>query len=419
VVARLGELEAERAAPAQRRESEALMATGEHRAAAALLTKLLRQAPGDAELGHLLAEAERRRGDADAAADARARAAEAELLAMEAGEQAAQSSKAGKKKEKKRRQQERARAAKAVAEAAASASQPEPAAAPGWLQQHALDPQPVAGPAAAVGARKKKRYRKKKGKGAGDAVDLAATGVVEPGEPELAVAEPDEPEQAFPEPEPELELSAAAQQLIALTAVPMVGWPEKQVLVWTELVELEPETRAALRTAFEDDGDTDGEELVAMTAKRLQKMLKKAGLQGDPPAAAGAVLALRDALLASAATSSPRRRELAQESAHRRQQAAADVAAIAADKTAAVAAATHPAIAAAAAKTEEAAAKAEEAAAKAAPSCQICFEPYGGAVVPRMLVTCGHTFCDGCLSMMLRCAPPTSCVHRPAPARLH
>ena len=67
----------------------------------------------------------------------------------------------------------------------------------------------------------------------------------------------------------------------------------------------------------------------------------------------------------------------------------------------------------------EAAVKSEEAVAKAAPSCQICFEPYGGAVVPRMLVACGHTFCEKCLSTMLRCAPPTSCAHRPAPARLH
>ena len=93
------------------------------------------------------------------------------------------------------------------------------------------------------------------------------------------------------------------------------------------------------------------------------------------------MLALRDALLAPAVASS------------QIQQAAADVAAIAA--------ATHTAIA-------EAAAKAEEAAAKAAPSCQICFEPYGDAVVPRMLVACGHTFCEGCLNTMLRCAPPTS-----------
>jgi hypothetical protein len=125
----------------------------------------------------------------------------------------------------------------------------------------------------------------------------------------------------------------------------MAEWSEEQVLAWAELVELEAETRAALRMAFEDE-DTEGEELVILTAKPLQKMLKRAGLSGDLLAAAEAVLALRDALLA----------------------------------------------------------KATEAVVKAAPSCQICFEPYGGAVVPRMLVACGHTFCEPCLSAMLRCA---------------
>ena len=67
VVARLGELHAERAAATRRREAEELMAAGEHCAAATLLAKLLRQAPGDVELGHLLAEAERRQAEADAA----------------------------------------------------------------------------------------------------------------------------------------------------------------------------------------------------------------------------------------------------------------------------------------------------------------------------------------------------------------
>ena len=36
----------------------------------------------------------------------------------------------------------------------------------------------------------------------------------------------------------------------------------------------------------------------------------------------------------------------------------------------------------------------------AEPSCSICYEAYGGAVVPRMLVACGHTFCEGCLSQV-------------------
>jgi hypothetical protein len=81
----------------------------------------------------------------------------------------------------------------------------------------------------------------------------------------------------------------------------MAEWSEQQVLAWVELIELEPETRAALRMAFEDDGDIDGEELAGITAKRLQKMLKKAGIKSDLVAAADAVLALRDALLAPVA----------------------------------------------------------------------------------------------------------------------
>jgi ankyrin repeat protein len=126
VVARLGEVHAERTTATQRREVEHLMVATEYRAAAMLLAKMLRQAPGDAELECLLSEAEQRRDEVDAAADVLARAAEAELLAMEAREQAMGSSKAGKKREKRRRQQEKARAAKVIAEAAACARELEP-----------------------------------------------------------------------------------------------------------------------------------------------------------------------------------------------------------------------------------------------------------------------------------------------------
>ena len=35
-------------------------------------------------------------------------------------------------------------------------------------------------------------------------------------------------------------------------------------------------------------------------------------------------------------------------------------------------------------------------------TCPICMEEYGDvATVPRLLVTCGHTFCEGCLDRML------------------
>jgi hypothetical protein len=91
-----------------------------------------------------------------------------------------------------------------------------------------------------------------------------------------------------------------AQPLTALKEVPMTKWTEDQVMSWTELIDLDTEIRAALRTAFKHDGDINGEELVAMTPRGLLKMLKQGGmkgLKGDLEAAAEVVLALRDALL--------------------------------------------------------------------------------------------------------------------------
>jgi hypothetical protein len=224
-----------------------------------------------------------------------------------------------------------------------------------------------------------------------------------------------------PEPdEPEPELSASAQHMAALSAVPMAEWSEEQVLAWAELVELEPETRAALRTAF-DDEDTECEELVVLTAKPLQKMLKRAGLPGDLPAAAEAVLALRDAMLVPAPAAAPslppyvstgQKEQRANGcrwnavSAMPAAEAGLAAAATAATTATAAEAPRTLAVADAAAKAEEAVAKAEEVA-KPAPSCHICFEPYGGAVVARILVACGHTFCEGCLSTMLHCAART------------
>ena len=163
--------------------------------------------------------------------------------------------------------------------------------------------QPVTQPAAQPGGkRRKNKKNKKKGPRPGSAA--RPLDIIEPGEPERAGAwDPDpaivvhfkptlEPEQD----EPEAELSASAQELAALMAVPMAEWSEEQVLAWVELVELEFETRAALRTAFKED-DTDGEDLAKYDAKRLQKMLKKADLDGDLASTAEVVLALRDALL--------------------------------------------------------------------------------------------------------------------------
>jgi SWI/SNF-related matrix-associated actin-dependent regulator 1 of chromatin subfamily A len=358
---------------------------------------------------------------AEAVAEANAAALLAELEAEGSGRGGVgRQSKSQKKREKQRRRKEAAAAAAAAGGVSQLEPEPEPQTAvdecdAGEPPSAPAGAQPAQATAAAPGGKRRKKNNKKKGTRAGAAagpLEIAEPGQPEPGagyeldrpappepeadepepeadepEPELEADEPEpEPEADEPEPEleadepepepeadelepepeadelepetdePEPELSASAQQLIALTAVPMAEWSEEQVLAWAELVELEPETGAALRSVFGEE-DTDGDDLATLPAKRLQKMLKRGGLRGDLPAAASAVLAARDALLACA---SPPRREAA-----------------------------APAEAAAAAK--------------AAPSCQICFEPYGAGIVPRML-SCGHTFCEPCLSKMLRCA---------------
>jgi hypothetical protein len=121
----------------------------------------------------------------------------------------------------------------------------------------------------------------------------------------------------------------------------------------------------------------EGAELVGCTAKMLHRLLK--GSDGEE--AVPLLLAARDAHLAT----------------ERKQQQAA------ATKIAAVAAAK-----AEAAATKSTAVALAEAVAKAAPSCGVCFEPYRERIVPRILVACGHTFCEPCLTKMLRCAchPP-------------
>ena len=41
-------------------------------------------------------------------------------------------------------------------------------------------------------------------------------------------------------------------------------------------------------------------------------------------------------------------------------------------------------------------------------ACSVCFEPYGpDKVVPRIL-SCGHTYCERCLSLMLQLLLATS-----------
>ena len=114
-------------------------------------------------------------------------------------------------------------------------------------------------------------------------------------------------------------------------------------------------------------------------------MLKRAGMQGDLPAAAEAVLALRDALLEPAAAAAPSLPpDLSAEQNEQWHATAAISAAEAGLAFAATAAATVTVVEAARTIAVAAAVwQADGAAAKAAPSCQICFEQYSGAVRVR------------------------------------
>jgi hypothetical protein len=179
--------------------------------------------------------------------------------------------------------------------------------------------------------------------------------------------------------------------------LPMAEFDEVAVHDWVRSV---PGLTAVHLATIADrmaEDEYEGAELVGCTAKMLRKLLRGSDAEDAVPL----LLAARDEQLAA--------------------ENEADTAVIAADHAAAVAAATRTANAEAAAKAEEAAAKsaaatrwhaaaamkameaAMDAAAKAAPSCGVCFEPYREAVMPRMLA-CGHTFCEECLSKMLRCA---------------
>ena len=133
---------------------------------------------------------------------------------------------------------------------------------------------------------------------------------------------------------------------------PMAGFDERAVQRWLGSV---PGLTAAQRAAAAErtgEDEYDGPLLLAATTKTLGRLLKASGAEG----AVSLLLAARDAQL----------------------------------------------------EAEEAAAAAREPPPAAAPgerpSCPICMEPYSaaGGVVPRMLVACGHDFCEGCLDAMLR-----------------
>jgi hypothetical protein len=154
---------------------------------------------------------------------------------------------------------------------------------------------------------------------------------------------------------------------------PMVEFDEAAVLAWVAAV---PGLTAAQRTAalerMEED-EYDGGELAMAKAKSLLRLLRGTAAEG----AVSRLLAARDTQL-----------EAEDEEAAAGAQLEEEMAAVAAGAAAVAAAA------------------AAEAAPAERPSCAICMEPYSAAagVVPRMLVQCGHDFCEACLDRMLRCA---------------
>jgi ankyrin repeat protein len=230
------------------------------------------------------------------------------------------------------------------------------------------------------GAKKKRKKRPKKKQ----PIDLALE--PEP-EPALLQPEPDEPQKDQPEPEAPDEPEPDELEPEAPSG-PMAEFDEAAVLAWLAAVPgLTEAQRAAAAERMEED-EYDGTELAVAKPKSLLRMLKGTEAEGAVPL----LLAARNALLEA-------------EEAARTTAAVAAAAAIAATAMAAT-----EAVAPAAAAAAAAAAVPEPVPAAAAqrPSCSICMEPYSmaGGVVPRMLVTCGHDFCEGCLDAMLRCAAP-------------
>jgi hypothetical protein len=183
-----------------------------------------------------------------------------------------------------------------------------------------------------------------------------------------------------PEPKPEKE-----KDVVEAQAGPMAAFDEVAVLAWLAAVS---GLTAAQRAAALERVEYDGEELAAVKPKRLLKLLKGS----EAEAAVPLLLAARDAVLAA--------EEAARTAAAAAAIATAEAATAAALATAEVAAAAAAVVAAVPEPDPAPAAAAER------PSCSICLEPYSvaGGVVPRVLVTCGHCFCERCLDTMLRCA---------------
>jgi hypothetical protein len=202
------ELEAERAAAAQRKEVGRLIARQAFGAAAPLLARMLRDRPTDPGLLAWTAEVVAGQAEAEAMADANAAALLAELEAEGGGGGSAGQSKSQKKKEKQQRRKEAAAAAAvqvASAEAAEAAAvalavddvpelelQVDMAADVDEGEPPSLsEAQPATQPAAQPGGKRRKNKKNKK-KGPRRAPAAGPLDIIEPGQPEPAPGyEPD------------------------------------------------------------------------------------------------------------------------------------------------------------------------------------------------------------------------------------
>jgi hypothetical protein len=160
--------------------------------------------------------------------------------------------------------------------------------------------------------------------------------------------------------EPEPELDEHTQQLQALTELGVQQWSATQVLEWVALIDLPPESVPVLAAALESMDVDNGDELLELGLKTLQRKLAKHRVQ-NAEALAKQVIEQRDALLLTG------------------------------DTTATVVAAA-PAAAAVLERPE-------------GHECPICMELFSddesGQHIPRFLTNCGHTVCHGCLTDML------------------
>jgi hypothetical protein len=312
-----------------------------------------------------------------AEADTIAKQHEAELLASLDGEASAdskdQSEKTKKKKEKRRRQQEAKRAAQAEAakQTAEEAAAEEQQVAVTQVTEMTQTTPAETGKALSVSqARCKKEKRRKQlerkaqaKKAAAASHQTATTQAAKSTSSETPLTEVEldevarlviqhdatDAQQPGPEPEPaqepELELAQEPEPEPATAAIAMPDWSAAQVLEWVVTIGLPAHSTSTVCAVLESL-ELDGDELIELRPKILQKMLQKAGAE-DAAALTKQILAARD-VAGSVAT------------AH--------------DDGLAIS------------------------------ECRICFEVYtseaDSARVPRIL-TCGHTYCQECIRTQL------------------